>query len=1037
MKTFSICFVILLALSQMSIQAGSLNEQFSNPGPEYRGAPFWSWNEDLNGDELAWQIRSMKEQGMGGYFMHSRVGLITPYMGEKWLDMIERCADEAKATNTYAWLYDEDRWASGFAGGIVPAKGVEYRQKSLALIEMDITKDTKVEEKDGRISVNGRENAVAWFACRKVDGRIEDIKRISLTADHGLPDGTHVLLLCNQPQGDNQWFNGYAYVDTMSPKVIRAFIDSTYEPYREKLGGRFGREIPGIFTDEPNITPMAWTERLPEAFQKRYGYDILDYLTSLYFEVGDWQKVRHDYRSLTADLFLEAYSRQLYDWCDKYNLQFTGHYLAEDTLVSQLERAGSCMPNYEYEHVPGIDHLRRSLGTVALIKQVSSAANQLGRERVLSETFGGGGWNMNFADQKWCADWQFALGVNFVNQHLSLYSARGTRKRDYPPSIFHQQPYWKHYKAFNDYCARVCLMLTQGRFKADVLVIHPIASAWCVYSPNDKSKAQTLAEAFERTSRNLVQLHREFEYGDEKLMAKYAKVKGKELVVWQMKYKTVVIPPAVTLSGSTYGLLKRFIDAGGTVIAIKPTPTLLDGKDSPEIRRFFDGNKGLVVIEDDKAHLDAALEAVAPRAVSVRDESGSEAAQVVLHRRQDGARQIIFLANTDRNEGCDVTLAINGHGKLEDWDLDKGTSVEIPARRGDSGTAVDVHLTGAGSKLLVLDESAKSTVSDVKQPVENGSLELSDAWNVRRLDPNAVTLDICSYRIGDGEWQGTAPVIGVQREMERRPDGTEVALRFSFDIAFTPDERPIFLVLEQPNIYTMKLNGKSLDFKDAGWWVDKSFHKVDISRLAQSGENTLEMSCKFVNPKKPGTLVFVPRGVELESVYIIGDFAVQAGSFQADGPAGTLLANGGFKLVEESLMPVTGDLVMSGYPFYAGGIEMSQSFDIEKLPDGRAYMELDVLDAITAKVKINNRDAGLVYWEPYRIDITDYLKPGRNRIRIVLSNSLRNLLGPHHHRAGEFSFTSPGSFLDDKNWTDGYHFVKLGIPGKARICWEK
>ena len=48
-----------------------------NPGAEYRGKPFWSWNGALEEEELLRQIDVMKEMGFGGYFMHSRTGLIT------------------------------------------------------------------------------------------------------------------------------------------------------------------------------------------------------------------------------------------------------------------------------------------------------------------------------------------------------------------------------------------------------------------------------------------------------------------------------------------------------------------------------------------------------------------------------------------------------------------------------------------------------------------------------------------------------------------------------------------------------------------------------------------------------------------------------------------------------------------------------------------------------------------------------------------------------------------------------------------------
>ncbi len=57
----------------------------SSPASIYRGAPFWAWNGKLCPDELRWQIRIMNEMGLGGFFMHSRVGLDTEYLSKEWL----------------------------------------------------------------------------------------------------------------------------------------------------------------------------------------------------------------------------------------------------------------------------------------------------------------------------------------------------------------------------------------------------------------------------------------------------------------------------------------------------------------------------------------------------------------------------------------------------------------------------------------------------------------------------------------------------------------------------------------------------------------------------------------------------------------------------------------------------------------------------------------------------------------------------------------------------------------------------------------
>ena len=92
---------------------------FLNPSNKYRAKPFWAWNGDLKEEELKRQIDAMKDMGFGGYFMHSRVGLVTEYLGKEWFQLINTCADYGKEQGLENWIYDEDRWPSGSAGGLV------------------------------------------------------------------------------------------------------------------------------------------------------------------------------------------------------------------------------------------------------------------------------------------------------------------------------------------------------------------------------------------------------------------------------------------------------------------------------------------------------------------------------------------------------------------------------------------------------------------------------------------------------------------------------------------------------------------------------------------------------------------------------------------------------------------------------------------------------------------------------------------------------------------------------------------------------
>ena len=100
-------------------QSVKFDTLFAQPTSLYRDTPFWAWNCALTEPELRWQIGIFQEMGMGGFHMHSRTGTVTPYLSDDFMKLVDNCVDEAKKRGMLAWLYDEDRWPSGSAGGTV------------------------------------------------------------------------------------------------------------------------------------------------------------------------------------------------------------------------------------------------------------------------------------------------------------------------------------------------------------------------------------------------------------------------------------------------------------------------------------------------------------------------------------------------------------------------------------------------------------------------------------------------------------------------------------------------------------------------------------------------------------------------------------------------------------------------------------------------------------------------------------------------------------------------------------------------------
>jgi hypothetical protein len=199
------------------------------------------------------------------------------------------------------------------------------------------------------------------------------------------------------------------------------------------------------------------------------------------------------------------------------------------------------------------------------------------------------------------------------------------------------------------------------------------------------------------------------------------------------------------------------------------------------------------------------------------------------------------------------------------------------------------------------------------------------------------------------------------------------------------------------------INGKELPPEDCGWWVDTTFRKRSLNGLLQTGVNKIVLT-GIADPK-----------IEIESIYVIGDFAVNTEDMRS------------FIIATEDTRTLGGDLVVQGYPFFAGTLSLTKTFDIGLNEESAAKLVFDSPQFIVGDVWVNGENAGQAIWNPYEVEIGSFLRDGENTVRVDIVHSLRNLLGPHHHRNGELRGVGPDSFSDARNWTDVYQFVPFGF----------
>ncbi|MGC9013557.1 MAG: glycosyl hydrolase [Thermoproteota archaeon] len=986
-------------------------DEFKNPPSFFKGAPFWSINDLLTEEKVREEVRVLRKAGYGGAFFHAREGLVTPFLSKEWFNAFKASVEEAKRNNMYIWIYDELWWPSGFAGGLVPFSSSKYRAKAIVMVS-----DTK--------NYTG-EDVIASFECEvDKDGLPVNYKRVTEEkANSGKLYLTFVKYVA--PIGET-WYNGSSYVDLLDHETVSQFIKFAYKPYVDNFKEDIGKTIPGVFTDEPNFSAsrpprrqmapprgprippfsLPWTNNLPAKFREVNGYDIVEHLPKLFFDIGDYQKVRYDFWKVVTLLFLESFSKQIYEWCDKNNLKFTGHYLAEDTLLDQMLCIGAAMPHYEYQHVPGIDHLGMQIWRSLLTaKQVSSVANQLGKERVLCETYGTTGNYPTFEDRKWIGDWLIAMGINLLNHHLVPYSMRGRRKRDYGLNFHWGQPWWEYNELIENHFSRLSYVLSRGERVVSVLVLHPIGSAWASYSPVNDSKVRILDDQLRGLLTSLLKLHIDFDLGDEMLMEKYAKVEGSKLKVGRASYEVIVVPPSITIAKSTLKLLKEFKNAGGKVVFVKPLPSLVDGEQSKEIAEFIEG----CMVKNDftPESLRDILEEGQRTIVVEGDEEGN----IIYHlRKSEDKSLVLFIFNSSREKVVNARIGILGSYSINLLDTLSGSIAEFEGYEKDGRTYFEYTFGPVSSLLLNLSPGKPKKKEYSLREVS--TLATASEWKIKPLSPNVLVLDYCKYKT-KGEWSELLPLWRARRQIVSEGLGTSFALRFEFEVKTNPRDKNIKLAMETPWLFKIKINGKEVTWKDEGSWVDDCLRVMNITNYLREGKNEIELE---------GRVGIEP---ELENLFLIGNFGVE------------LASKGASAIVEEHIPKETSNLVSQGYPFYVGSFELSNEFSYDAGANDRIILKLEGLKASLAVVYVNGQEAGKIFMYPFSLDITRFTRKGKNDLRIKVVGTLRNAFGPLHYAGGDPAWIGPEQFEDERHWTDDYVLKPIGLEKVEVVVYEK
>ncbi len=1004
---------------------------FKNPTAEYRGTPFWAWNNLLTKEELERQIDVFKEMGLGGFHMHVRTGLKNTYLDEKYMELVKNCVDKAKEEDMLAWLYDEDRWPSGAAGGYV-TKNHEFRARSLILttsLESDGFMSNDLSRAEASRTGDGKLLAV-YDVVLDDNGYLESYKKIEKDDNAKGTKWYAILEVCC----NNSWYNDQAYADTLNKKAIEKFIEVTHEKYKGKIGDEFDKTVPAIFTDEPQFArkqtfensfdtkdvAMPWTDSVPEKYQELYGADIFETLPEIFWDLKDSAPSVHRYRyhDFISELFTQSFADTVGGWCKENGIALTGHMMEEPTLRSQTAALGEAMRSYRSFQLPGIDLLCNG-HEFTTAKQAQSAAHQFGYEGVLSELYGVTGWDCDFRTYKHQGDWQAALGITIRVPHLSWYAMEGEAKRDYPASISYQSPWYKEYSLIEDHFARVNTALTRGKPIVKVGVIHPVESFWLHWGPNDKSAVfrDGMDEKFLSLTDWLLNGSIDFNFISESLFPSLCENAGAPLKVGEMEYDTIIVPGCETLRSTTLERLEAFKKQGGRLIFLGEPPKYCDAAPSERGKALFDISENC---DYTRSAVNNALEN--EKIVNIRHSDGRMTGNKIYQLREDSDCKWLFVCSSSEpynkhlDNGNDLRITVKGEYGVIIYDTQNGETYPADFSYRNGNTVISQKYYGYDSCLYKLVEKGAVEPAKAKELKYSDSKCIYSLVDYELSEDNVLLLDMPEFKLdGESEYSPKEEILRVDnicrerlglRERggasvqpwvygEKEPI-SKVTLKYNFNSEI--DYEGAYLALEKADTAEVYFNGEKADMTVLGKYVDISIDKIALPKI-KKGENELVITFLF------------GESANLESVFILGKFGVKLQGYTSAITA-----------IPKKIS--FGTIGEQGFPFYGGNVTYKLPVNVKN--NCLTLCASDYIGTLLS-ASLDGEEIGKIAYPPC-ISKAENVKNGEHLLEVTLFGNRYNTFGPIHLVNEKESWHGPDAWRSERN-NFSYEYVlrKIGL----------
>ena len=802
------------------------------------------------------------------------------------------------------------------------------------------------------------------------------------------------------------------------------------------------RTLVSTHIDSWEVGSQNWTPKFREEFQRLRGYDPLPFLPVMTGRVVGSVEVSErflwDVRQTVNDLLCENYAGHFRTLAHRHGLRLSIE--AYDTPpCDDLTYAGRA-------DEPMAEFWRVGYSTEYSCTEMASAAHVYGRPVLGAEAFTSTDaekWLQHPGSIKSLGDWAFCEGINRFVFHR--YALQPWTNPDRPPGMgmgpwgLHYertQTWWEQSRAWHEYLARCQFMLQQGLFVADLCFLAPESSPQRFKSP--------VKSGFERPGYNFDGCPPEV------VLARMSVKDGRLVLPEGMSYRMLVLPQVGTMTPRLLRKILDLVKAGATVLGAPPgkSPSLQGypkcDEDVKTLAMEMWGNAGAVFpagrdSEPSKGGTPIVDRRVGkgrviwPREFQPKPDAAYDSMSAFGSAKwiwfpeghpassaPPGKRFFRRIVNIDAASPVEsARLVMTADNTFECW------INGVRAGSGENfhhGYAMDVgSLLKAGANVI-----AVAAVNTLNVPNPAG---LVGALAIKYRDGRTQNLRTDATwqaaQTAQDHWVGDAALAqGWTAAMELGPMGMapwgeveegpvavdpiadiNIPSRVLAQMGVPPDfkasaniryihkrmgETDVYFVANpEPNeveaLCAVRVSGKQPEL----WWPDTGRREVAAAWEARDGCTSLPL--RF-DPS--GSVFVVFRRVENGKQKPEGDrnwleFRLAQ---EIDGPwevrfdpkwGGPAKPVTFLKLDDWSRHADPGVRYYSGTAVYRKKFSISQS--AIQNPQSRMFLDLGRV-AVSAEVILNGRNMGILWKPPFRLDVTDALKPGDNALELRVVN---------------------------------------------------